>query len=121
MMARSSELQSEAGYICARPLSQLDDPSCDARPDHTSGHVWTTPALQEESSDWLAVGCKSCVRPIRAALMTAGPDVVRGPGPNQKHGLDTRDPKRVLPINRSTASHHAIITLAIRKSVAAGP
>jgi len=79
------------------------------------GHVWTTPALQEESGVWLAVGCKSCVRPVRAALVTAGPDVVRGPGPNQKHGLDTRDPLRVLPIYRSTASHHAIITLAIRK------
>jgi hypothetical protein len=39
MMARSNELQSEAGYIDARPLSQLDDPSCDARPDHTSGSV----------------------------------------------------------------------------------
>jgi hypothetical protein len=37
MMARSNELQSEAGYICARPLSQLDDSSCDARPDHTLG------------------------------------------------------------------------------------
>jgi hypothetical protein len=27
------------------------------------GHVWTTPALQEESDVRLAVGCKSCVRP----------------------------------------------------------
>src|SRR5262245_52617816 len=85
-----------------------------------TGHVWTTPALQEESGICLAVGCKSCVRPVRAVLMTAGPDVVRGPGPNQTHGLDTRDPKRVLPIDRSTASHHAIITPAIRKSPAAG-
>jgi hypothetical protein len=30
MMARSNELQSEAGYIYARPFSQLDKPSCDA-------------------------------------------------------------------------------------------
>jgi hypothetical protein len=37
MMARSNQLQSEAGYIDARPLSQIDDPSCDARPDHTYG------------------------------------------------------------------------------------
>lgn len=36
------------------------------------GHVWTTPALQEESGVRLAVGCKSCVRPVRAVLMTAG-------------------------------------------------
>lgn len=32
-----------------------------------SGHVWTTPWLQEESGVRLAVGCKSCVRPVRAA------------------------------------------------------
>ena len=31
------------------------------------GHVWTTPALQEESGVQLAVGCKSCVRPVVAA------------------------------------------------------
>jgi hypothetical protein len=30
------------------------------------GHVWTTPALQEESDVRLAVGCKSCVRPVCA-------------------------------------------------------
>ena len=39
MMARSNQLQSEAGYIDARPLSQIDDPSCDARPDHTKGSI----------------------------------------------------------------------------------
>jgi len=41
MMARSNQLQSEAGYIDARPLSQIDDPSCDARPDHTLGSIAT--------------------------------------------------------------------------------
>ena len=31
-------LQSEAGYIDARPQSrQIDETSCDARPDHTNG------------------------------------------------------------------------------------
>jgi hypothetical protein len=29
----------------------------------------------------LAVGCKSCVRPVCAALLAAGPDVIRGSGP----------------------------------------
>ena len=29
----------------------------------------------------LAVGCKSCVRPVCAAFMTAGPDVIRRSGP----------------------------------------
>ena len=40
MMARSTKpLQSEAGYIDARPQSrQIDETSCDARPDHTYGH-----------------------------------------------------------------------------------
>src|SRR5215813_5166095 len=33
-----NKLQSEAGYIDARPQSrQIDETSCDARPDHTSG------------------------------------------------------------------------------------
>src|SRR6516165_10780984 len=31
-----------------------------------SGHVWTAPALQEKSDVRLAVGCKSCVRPVCA-------------------------------------------------------
>jgi hypothetical protein len=30
-------LQSEAGYIDARPSARLTKPSCNARPDHTSG------------------------------------------------------------------------------------
>src|SRR5262249_12730114 len=35
-------LQSEAGYIDARPQSrQIDETSCDARPDHTSGSCST--------------------------------------------------------------------------------
>jgi hypothetical protein len=33
-------LQSEAGYIDARPKSrQIDQTSCDARPDHTIGSI----------------------------------------------------------------------------------
>jgi len=42
---------------------------CGAISSRTSaqGHVWTTPALQEESDVRLAVGCKSCVRPVCAA------------------------------------------------------
>ena len=41
MMARSTKpLQSEAGYIDARPQSrQIDEISCDARPDHTLGQT----------------------------------------------------------------------------------
>ena len=37
-MARSKQLQSEAGYIDARPLTaNSTKSSCNARPDHTSG------------------------------------------------------------------------------------
>ncbi len=32
-----------------------------------AGHVWTTPAMQKKFGVTLAVGCKSCVRPVRAA------------------------------------------------------
>ena len=42
MMARSKTLQSEAGYIDARPLTaNSTKSSCNARPDHTSGSIAT--------------------------------------------------------------------------------
>ena len=42
------------------------------------------------------------------------PDVLRGSGPDQNFGLETPiDPSRVFPIDGSSVSHHAIITLAI--------
>jgi hypothetical protein len=48
------------------------------------------------------------------------PDAVRGSGPNQSHGLLTSmTQKRVFPIDGSTVSYHAIITLAIRLSCSA--
>ena len=43
MMARSTTLQSKAGYIDARPLTGSSTKStCDARPDHTYG-LWSQP------------------------------------------------------------------------------
>ena len=40
MMARSDTLlHNEAGYIDARPPNQIIEPSCNARPDHTSGSI----------------------------------------------------------------------------------
>src|ERR1700745_2553801 len=57
--------------------------------------------------------CPACLR----GTMTAGPDVIRGSGPNQRHGaLTPMTQKRVVPIDGSTVSHHAIITLAIQLS-----
>ena len=34
---RELELQTETGYIDARPNCQIDETSCTARPDHTFG------------------------------------------------------------------------------------
>jgi hypothetical protein len=52
------------------------------------GHVWTAPTGQGIFGFLLAVGCKSCVRPVCAVLMTAGPDVIRRSGPYQNLALD---------------------------------
>jgi len=61
----------------------------------------------------IAVGCGHVsgllVQPF---FTTAGPDVVREVGPDQFHGLDARDPKKVLPPRRPTDQHHAISTSA---------
>ena len=53
------------------------------------GHVWTAPTGQGIFGFLLAVGCKSCVRPVCAVLMTAGPDVIRRSGPYQNLALDS--------------------------------
>src|SRR5215467_1760681 len=78
------------------------------------GHMWTAPLRQVLS--WraaIAVGCSHVsgllVQPL---FTTAGPDVVCKAGPDQGHGLDTRDPKKVLPPRRPTDQHHAISTSA---------
>jgi hypothetical protein len=46
---------------------------------HTSpmGHVWTAPAVQEESDSQRNVRVQSCIRPLNAAVLAAGPDVIR--------------------------------------------
>jgi hypothetical protein len=51
------------------------------------GHVWTTPTGQ--GIFWFSawVGRKSCVRPVGAALMTAGPDVIRRSSPYHSPAL----------------------------------
>src|SRR5262245_18247606 len=78
------------------------------------GHVWTAPCGQALSgATTIAVGCSHVsgllVQPF---FTTAGPDVVREVGPDQFHGLDARDPKKVLPPRRPTDQHHAISTSA---------
>ena len=51
-------------------------------------HVWTTPAVQEENLTFQRAGrVQPCIRPLNAAALAAGPDVIRGLGPNQKHAF----------------------------------
>jgi hypothetical protein len=67
------------------------------------GHVWTAPRAQGDSLVWHAGRVRSCVRPVCAVLVTAGPDEVRGPGPNQFSALEARpDPHGVARSRRST-------------------
>src|SRR5262249_43136939 len=53
----------------------------------TLGHVWTAP-WQELSDVAAAFGrVRSRVRPVCAADLAAGPNALRGSGPNRKHAL----------------------------------
>src|SRR5262252_9563420 len=54
---------------------------------------------------------------VQPLFTTAGPDVIREVGPDQLHGLDTRDPKKVFPPRRPTDQHHAISTSATRDAL----
>ena len=76
-------------------------------------HVWTAPAVQEESDVSANGRVRSCIRPIVAATLAAGHDVIRGSGPNQKHALVSRVAHNGLPEQRSTVSHHVVFTPAI--------
>jgi hypothetical protein len=63
--AASAEQGGPLPEAIERGLAQLS--GIDGAESIPTGHVWTTPLLQEESGLRLAVGCKSCVRPVRAA------------------------------------------------------
>jgi hypothetical protein len=62
-------------------------------PSVSSGDIWVMcgrrPRVKGFFGFQLAVGCKSCVRPVCAAHMAAGPDVIRRSGPNQGRALDS--------------------------------
>jgi len=47
--------------------------------NNTVGHVWTAPAVQEEeeSDSERSVRVQPCIRPVNAAVLAAGPDVIR--------------------------------------------
>ena len=65
------------------------------------GHVWTAPLPQAliwhgGDSGRLQTVSGLLVQPL---FTTAGPDVVREVGPDQSHGLDTRDPRKFSPLD----------------------
>ena len=79
-------------------------------------HVWTTPAMQEESDVSANGRVRSCIRPIVAATLAAGHDVIRGSGPNQGAALMKRMALGGFSqSNGSTVSHHVVFTPAIRE------
>ena len=53
-----------------------------------------------------------CVRPVDAAPMAAGPDEVRGLGPNQFVAHEALETLRAYPIPGSTGSSSLLTTLA---------
>src|SRR5262245_19549523 len=82
----------------------------------TKCHVWTAPAVQEESDAFAMVGCGHVFGLIAAATLAAGHDVIRGSGPNQKHALVSRVALGGFSrSNGSTVSHHVVFTPAIRE------
>jgi Transposase zinc-binding domain len=69
-------------------------------------HVWTAPAMQEESDVPRCGRVRSCIRPIVAATLAAGHDVIRGSGPNQGAALINRMALHGFSrSNGSTVSH----------------
>jgi hypothetical protein len=62
---------------------------------------------------------RSCIRPVAAAVMAAGHDVIRGSGPNQGAALFNRMALHGFSqSNGSTVSHHVVFTPAIRERYA---
>src|SRR6476469_223566 len=90
MVGSRDKLQSETGYIDARPhppdrrnlLQRTAGPYIGSCVDGAHGSRYFFGFL-------LAVGCKSCVRPVCSVLMTAGPDVIRRSGPYTTPALDS--------------------------------
>src|SRR4029078_11863847 len=111
--------RSKAGYRRARTIiSSSSLSTCNARPVHTEGHVWTAPSWQELSSRMQHWSVQPCVRPLDAVHMTAGHNALRGSGPDQKLAFDNAMAQVGCPDRRidrlcitccspSQPSHHA--------------
>src|SRR5215467_9079828 len=92
MMARSTTCSNQRPdtLMQDRTSAHSTKSSCNARPDHTLGHVWTAPPWQELSDllqHWSgAVMCPACLCGGEAA----GHNALRGSGPNQKLAFKMR-------------------------------
>ena len=62
----------------ARPATSRRRSAGDRRAVADTGHVWTAPAVQEENRTVpRIVRVQPCIRPLNAAVLAAGPDVIR--------------------------------------------
>jgi hypothetical protein len=99
-------------HTSSQPASHPEDQA-----DGLDGWVWR--ATLDEDGHYVLYGrplrCKgefdvlvfpgrvqSCIRPIDAVQLTAGPDEVRGSAPHQRYALAAQDIVRVFPIPGST-------------------
>ena len=85
------------------PRRRGDRISCPAK--SVVGHVWTAPWQGHSDVCAALVGVRSRVRPVDAAGVAAGPNALRGSGPNRSAcTFRCVRPKRVLPIPGTTVS-----------------
>jgi hypothetical protein len=75
-------------------------------------HVWTAPAVQGDFCDERSVRVRSCVRPVCAAAMAAGPDEVRGSDPKSPQRARSAWTPWVCPIPGSTGLSSPLTTPA---------
>jgi hypothetical protein len=71
-------LHSRAGYRSARPILFITHIRLATHGRSIQKcHVWTAPAVQGESDSQRGVRVQPCIRPLNAAVLAAGPDVIR--------------------------------------------
>src|SRR5215467_7089878 len=78
-------------------------------------HVWTAPAVQEESDVSANGRVRSCIRSFIAAIVAADHDVIRGSGPIKSTRSLVAWHRTGFPDQRSTVSHHVVFTPAMRE------
>ncbi|MDB5370580.1 MAG: hypothetical protein JWP20_2138 [Roseomonas sp.] len=75
--------------------------------------VWTALRREGDVTLWRRGRVRSCVRPVGAALMAAGPDAIRGPAPDQFVALwSARLSTECAGHRARPVCNHVVITLA---------